>query len=162
MTYSPPRYFSLEDLQNRFGEAAVCQLFDDDGDREPDTAPVVAIIEEASGAADAILYASFGVEVVAKLKEDTRFRSAVCDIAMSLAGERKHEFGGGMGDKAPYASLRKRGEDTLRLLGKGAERFAAEAAHGKNPTLRARTSVTLPVRHTFATSRTNPRGSGGF
>ena len=161
MTYTPPRYFSLEDLQNRFGAAAVSQLFDDDGDLEPDTAPVVAVIEEASGAADALLYASFGAEIVAKLKEDARFRSAVCDIGMSLAGERKHEFGGST-DKAPYWWARKRGEDMLKMLGKGAERFAAEGTHGKNPTIRARTSVSLPVVHNYAPSRTNPRGSGGF
>ena len=160
--YVPPRYITLDDLFNRFGESAVSRQLDHDGDSEPDAEAVTAIIEEASGAADAFLYASFGGEVVGRLREDVRFRSAVCDIAMSLAGEQKQEFGGADGERAPYAHLRKRGEQMLSNLGKGYERMGAESEHGANPVLRGRVSVTTPVRHVYAQSRTNPRGSGGF
>ena len=121
-----------------------------------------AVIEEASGAADAILAASFSPGVVEKLYEDVRFRSAICDIAISIAAERRHEFGGSDGERAPYHGHRKRGEDMLRLIAKGVERLGAEQEHGKNQTLRGRSSVATPVVHTYAQSRTNPRGSGGF
>jgi phage gp36-like protein len=160
--YVPPRYITLDDLYNRFGEGNVARLLDHDGDSEPDQEKVVAIIEEASGAADAYLYASFGGSVVERLREDVRFRSAVCDIAISLAGEQKPEFGGSDGERAPYAGHRKRGEEMLKRLGQGAERMGAEVEHGANPVLRGRVSVSTPVRHVYAQSRTNPRGSGGF
>lgn len=160
--YVPPRYITLDDLTNRFGRSAVAQQLDHDGDGEPDTEAVTAIIEEASGAADAFLSAAFGPTMVGRLREDVRFRSAICDIAMSLAGEQKQEFGGADGERAPYAGHRKRGQDMLRDLGKGVERMGAEVEHGANPSLRGRISVQTPARHWFATSRTNPRGSGGF
>jgi hypothetical protein len=81
---------------------------------------------------------------------------------MSLAGEQKREFGAADGEKAPYAGHRKRGETMLHNLGKGAQRMGAEETHGVNPTLRNRTTVSLPYVHQYAPSRTNPRGSGGF
>lgn len=162
MSYQPPRYITIDDLFNRFGESAVSQLLSHDGSGEPDPENVQAIIEEASGAADAFLFASFGGDVVKRLIDDPRFRSAVCDIAMSLAGEQKQEFGGADGERAPYAAHRKRGETMLMNLGKGAERMGVEAVQGNNPSLRGRVSVTTPVRHVYAQSRTNPRGSGGF
>lgn len=162
MTYVPPRYITLDDLNNRFGKSAVSQLLSHDGSGDPDPDAVTALIEEASGAADAFLMASFGTAVVERLSADPRFRSAVCDIAMSLAGEQKHEFGGADGEKAPYAGHRKRGETMLKRLGEGAERMGAEETHGVNPTLRNRTTASLPFVHQYATSRANPRGSGGF
>lgn len=160
--YVPPRYITLDDVYNRFSKSAVAQQLDDDGDGEPDTEVVTAIIEEASGAADAFLSASFGPTMVGKLREDVRFRSAICDIFMSMAGEHRQEFGGADGERAPYAGHRKRGQDMLRDLGKGVERMGAEVEHGANPSLRGRISVQTPVRHEYAQSRTNPRGSGGF
>jgi phage gp36-like protein len=162
VNYEPPRYITLDDLYRRFGKSAVSLQLCHDGSGEPDPDSVIAIIEEASGAADALMSAAFGVNVVEKLREDVRFRSAICDIAMSLAGEQKHEFGGGDGERAPYAGHRKRGEEMLMRLGKGVERMGAEVEHGANPTLRGRTTVVTPYRHVYATSRTNPRGSGGF
>ena len=162
MSYVPPRYITLNDLFARFGESAVSRLLCHDGSSEPNQDAVNAIIEEASGTADAFLMASFGTAVVEKLSADPRFRSAVCALAMSLAGEQKQEFGGGDGEKAPYHGHRKRGQDMLRDLGKGIERMGAEETHGVNPTLRNRTTVSLPHVHQYATSRTNPRGSGGF
>jgi phage gp36-like protein len=161
VSYVPPRYITLDDLENRFGQSAVSQLLSHDGSGDPDPDAVTALIEEASGTADAFLMASFGVAVVERLSADPRFRSAVCDIAMSLAGEQKQEFGGG-DEKAPYAGHRKRGETMLKRLGEGIERMGAEETHGANPTLRNRTTVSLPHVHQYATSRTNPRGSGGF
>jgi phage gp36-like protein len=160
--YVPPQYITLGDLYNRFGEGNVARLLDHDGDSEPDQANVVAIIEEASGAADALLSASFGPSMVGRLREDVRFRSAVCDIAISLAAEQKPEWGGSDGERSQYAGHRKRGETMLMNLGKGIERMGAEVEHGENPVLRGRISVTTPVQHIYAQSRTNPRGSGGF
>jgi phage gp36-like protein len=162
VTYQPPRYITLQDMQSRFGVSAVSQFLSQDGSADPNSESVIAIIEEASGAADAYLLAAFGAGMVERLIDDPRFRSAVCDIAMSLAGETKQEFGGADGERAPYAGHRKRGEKMLDQLGKGVQRMGIEAVQGSNPTLRNRTTVTLPHVHTYATSRTNPRGSGGF
>jgi hypothetical protein len=162
VSYVPPRYITLDDLHSRFGESAVSRMLSHDGGADPNAESVIAIIEEASGAADTLLFAAFGPTMAAKLSDDPRFRGAVCDIAISLAGEQKQEFGAFDGERAPYASHRKRGEETLKRLGQGIERMGAEAVHGVNPTLRGRTPVTLPHVHVYATSRTNPRGSGGF
>ncbi len=159
--YVAPAYFTQQDVERRFGETALVQLCDDDRNGEADADVVNQLVEEASAAADALLYAAFGAAVVVKVVKDARARSAMTDIFMSLAGQRRHEFQRPDGSW-PYSNLWKRGETILMNVGKGIERLGAEGVYGENPTLTGRTSRALPATHIFAPSRTRPGGSGGF
>jgi hypothetical protein len=161
MAYTVPRYIALADLEQRVGARTVAQFFDDDGDGNADAATVDTFIAEASAYADSLLVAAFGVQVLPQHAQDPRFKGAVADIAIGLAAERRPEFMRSDG-KFPYAERFARGKETLHALGVGWERLGTETTYGDNGTVAGRAATRLPTEHVFATSRTNPRGSGGY
>lgn len=160
-TFTPPEYVTQAELETRHGVSAVAQLFDRAGDGVADASVVTAAIREASGFVDAFLYGKFGTDTIDNLKEDYRFKGCVCDIVMAVGAESKHEFTSNQGETL-WSAKRKRAETTLDLIGKGIQRLGAESAHGRNPSLAGATSVSLPHKHVFATSRTNTKGYGSF
>lgn len=159
-TFTPPEYITQAELEARHGVSAVAQLFDRAGGGVGDTAAVTFAIQEASGFVDAFLDGKFPHATIDLLKQDYRFKGCVCDIAMRIGSE-KPEFTDNNGN-TPWTVKGKRAETTLDLIGKGIQRLGAESAHGRNPTLAGATSVTLPHKHVFATSRTNTKGYGSF
>ena len=141
--YVVPTYITQTDLENRISAESVKQYCDDDGDGNPDAAIVTALIQEASAWADAYLLDSFDINIIStNLPQDPMFKGAVCDIALSLMGERRAEFGGGDPEKKggsygryPFGDRRKRGENTLDRLGKSYLRSGVEKDVGDNASL---------------------------
>jgi hypothetical protein len=161
VAYVVPRYIALVDIEQRIGARTAAQFLDDDGDGLADGGAVDTFIAEASAYADSLLGASFGIQVLPLHAQDPRFKGAVADIAIGLAAERRPEFMRADG-KFPYAERFARGKETLHALGVGWERLGTEATYGPNPAAEGRVASQIPAQHVFATSRTNPKGSGGF
>ncbi|WP_437759489.1 phage protein Gp36 family protein [Sorangium sp. So ce1389] len=142
MAYVVPAYITSQDLINRVSARTLTQYCDDDGDGVADVAVVEMIIQEASAWSQAYLLDSFGLTEIGQLAQDPLFKGAVCDIALSLMGERRAEFGGadpneknGRYGKYPYGDRRDRGERTLDRLGKSYLRLGAEKEYGDNQSL---------------------------
>lgn len=155
-------YITEQSLWDRIGSAEVKRMLDDDGDGASDSGPLTAIISEAEAYADSLLTKAFPLLSIADLAGDHRLIGAVADIAIGLCGERRPEWAHPQTGAYPHAPRFKRGKETLQAIAMGAERLGAEATYGRNKTISGRTSQQLPAVHIFATSRTNPRGSGGF
>ena len=152
---------SPTEVARRIGAQNFARLCDDDGDGTADPQIVDEIVEEASSIAEGILLRAFPRATIAKLAaSDIALRGAICDVAIGLAGRRRPELLGPNGN--PYTEMRKDGERVLFNMTKAEQRIAAEEQQGVNGTIGGGISVGLPAKHVFATSRTNPRGSGGF
>ena len=149
------------DVERRIGRQSFARLCDDDGDGVADPAVVADLLEEATHVAEGILLRAFSRATIAKLAAtDVALRGAICDLAIGLAGRRRPELLGPNGN--PYTEMRKEGERVLAMMCKAEQRIAAEENVGANATIGGATTRPVPPRHVFATSRTNPRGSGGF
>ena len=155
-------YITEQDMWNRIGPAEVKRMLDDDGDGVADAGPLAAIIEEAESYADSILTRAFPLLRIADLASDKRLVGAISDIAIGLCGERRAEWAHPQTGEYPHALRFKRGKETLMAIAVGQERLAAEATAGRNRTVPGAINRRIPAVHVFATSRTNPRGSGGF
>ena len=152
---------TLADVEKRIGAVNFVRLCDDDGDGIADPATVAEILEEATHIGEGILLRAFARSTIAKLAaSDVALRGAICDIAIGLAGRRRPELLGPNGNA--YTEMRKEGERVLSNMTRAEQRIAAEEQQGVNGTIGGAISAQLPVKHVFARSRTNPRGSGGF
>lgn len=132
MPYTPPEYITLDDLKARFPR--VVEYLNDEGSLlNADATITETIIRDASSFADSFLLGSFTKVVIADLAEDYRFKSAVCDIAIGLAVDRRGEF---LSSGVSAGSERfKRGKEALKMLGLGYERLGKESETVQNEAL---------------------------
>lgn len=154
-------YIEQLDLERRVGARKVVEYCDDDGDGVADAPVVAALIQRASGVADSILLPAFSIAEIVQLMTDPMAKGSVEDIAIAIMGGRRGEFITPDG-RTPYDGWEKRGKETLRAVASGAERIAKEEAVGRNATIGGGVQASTPAVHVFASTRTNPGGSGGF
>jgi len=132
MPYAPPEYITLDDLVKRFPKI-VEYLNDQNSLTTADPDITETIIRDASSFADSFFLGAFPKATIAELAEDYRFKSAVCDIAIGLAIDRRQEF---LTNGVSAGSERfKRGKEALKMLGLGYERLGKENEAKQNEAL---------------------------
>ncbi len=157
-----PSYVTQSDVEAAIGVTAVRDLCDDDGDGVADSAIVATMILRGSAIARGLLLQGFGGDAaIANIATDDEVKDAIACLVAECMGRRRPEFLSSTG-VGRYDGIGKTAREVLKLKGKGHERVGAENTYGKNATLSGSTNTTTPVIHTFAASRTNVSGSGGF
>lgn len=151
-------FVDQSDLEKRIGAGRVAQVFDDDGDGNPD--PV--LIEQFTDEADAWVIAfaeskGFTREQLEAVSAHPMLRGAAADICLGLRGESKPEWLNDRGE-GQYEKRKQNGREMLKMLVTGELRIK-EA--GKKTNIGGRVTAPDPV-FTIATSRGNPKGPGGF
>jgi len=135
------------DLRNRIGSAKMAQVFDDDGDGEPDTAPLQSCLADANDTTEGILLGKgFTRDQLNKLSVDAQIRRAASGIAAQIAGERRTEWLNDRGE-GQYHSMGERAKDNLKALAAAELRsrveYTTEGA-GENETIKAQLSTGCP------------------
>lgn len=157
------------DLERIIGAAQVDRLADDDGDGLRDAAIVDEICQQAEDLARSYLLKSYGDEQIDKMLAsdgtgDRAVRVQMTWIAAELLAERRHEFLNAEG-KGNYWLQYERAVKYLERIGKGQGHSVAQPTAGASARQGGTVSPTLPADVpplTFATSKNNPFGSGGF
>lgn len=157
-----PSYVTQANVEAAIGVTAVRDLCDDDGDGVADSPIVATMILMGSAVARGLLMPGFqGDTAIAQIATDDEVIGAIACLVAECMGRRKHEFLTQEG-RGRYDAIGKTAREILTLKGKGQGRIGAENTYGKNSTLGGSSNTTMPVVHTFAASRTNVSGSGGF
>lgn len=151
------------DLERRIGPQRLAQLCDDDRDNVADVGVVEEVIQEASDRGYGLLLRGFTLSEAEQLvAADAAAKGAFVHIALGLCGLRRPEFMGPDG-KPLYWQVMQAGLQTLRDIGSKKERLSAEEQVGRNRQLGTRTSGrAVPATFTFAKSKTDLKGPGGF
>lgn len=141
-------FASREDLERRFGQQRVLDLFDDDRDGVVDGTDLTILNEVISEADDvvqgALVHKGWERSELVGLSRDRQLRRAACQIVMQLAGERRPEFTNDQG-RPLYDEYGERARKFLSGFARGEQRSRLEAAHGKNDSLVGRVSASTPV-----------------
>lgn len=157
-----PSYVTQSDVEAAIGVTAVRELCDDDGDGVADSSIVATMILRGSAVARGLLMPGFqGDTAIANIATDDEVKDAIACVVARCMGRRKPEFLSSEG-KGRFDTIGNDAEKVLEMMGKAHQRVGAENTYGKNATLGGSTNTTTPVIHTFAASRTNVSGSGGF
>lgn len=146
------------DLEKRIGASRVAQLFDDDGDGDPDA----AILDQFVAEADTWVFVyceSKGMtrpqlELVAT---NETLRGAASDICLGMAGERKTEWLNERGE-GQYEKRKQAGKEMLKMLVTGELRIKEL---GPKTNITGRVTAPDPV-FTVAVSASQRKPPGGF
>jgi hypothetical protein len=152
------------DLEDTVGASNVSTYFDDDSDGVAETPLVERFLERATAYAEGILghaWSAAPAGPLDTLDEDPRFIDALCWIALALAAKRRPQWMLPDGS-FPFAGEMKRVTGDLKTIAAGLDHFAAEQDTTRNPQTTGSAGRALPPSPVFATSRSNPSGSGGF
>lgn len=161
-------YLTYADLVSRVGSERALRFFDDDNDgvlSSPELALVDDCLIAAEGQAYSVMLSAWPkAQVIQLAQNDALFKQHVAWVALEIASERRPEFCQPDGS-GQFVMQYKRALDHFKALKQNGARSVGEAVAGRAGT--AGGTVNPPAvantpQFTFAPSRNNPSGSGGF
>lgn len=157
MPYTAPAYITPDEVKTFMGPNKVAQVFDDDGNGEPDGDPFVVAIRAASAMVGR-LWASFGADAVEDLAGDYSVKLMLSELVLAIGRKRRSEFDDPKFDEKIAALLKQ-----IREISEGSVRLHAEPDVATNQRLASRGNFTSPREaHLFAPTRQTPTGGGGI
>ncbi len=164
-----PDIIVIADLSNQVGLNRVLQFFDDDGDGVvTDADPnVVAILDQAEGQFYSRMLRAYPdkATLILLANADPIVKGHIVWLACELMAERRVEFTNAEGWGA-FQVQYNRAMKEIDLLSKGAVRSIGEATVGQGANtggrLQPRQNIGTTKQFTFAPSKGDPNGPGGF
>jgi hypothetical protein len=151
-----------QDVEDRIGPERLAQLLDDDGDGVADAPLVGRLLQQATDRGAGRLLKAFSADQIAKLAAaDAGLRDAFVDLFLMFAGQHRPEFVDANG-RSVFAEIGRGGLATLGDYAAARDRILAEETKGTNQLLGFRVTRARPPIFTFAATKGNPRGPGGF
>jgi len=136
-----------EELEDRFGQQRVLDLFDDERSGGLTTAGLARLNERCSEADEivigALIHKGWSRDELRGLSRDRQLRRAASQIAMQLGGERRAEFTNDQG-RPIWDEAGERARKFLSSFARGEQRSRLEDSVGKNDSLRGRVSESTP------------------
>jgi hypothetical protein len=153
------------DLVQLIGAAKVDELSDDNGDGIRDDGVVEGVLAQAEDFGASFLLKGWSREQIDELiRADASLRTQFAWIACEMLSERRPQFLAADG-KGAYWAQYERAQAYLTRLSKAKGHSVGEATAGASAQRGGRINPprdALEPTHTFAPSKNNPRGSGGF